>query len=108
MSALLAWAQTTLGLSPSEIARALRATVPTLRRWQRDETSPRREQLEQCNALYALRALLDTVFAASGRAIRWLTTTPALAGSTSPLDMIRAGAIAELVWVLSTIHPDPF
>ena len=82
--------------------------MPTLRRWQRDETSPRREQLEQCNALYALRALLDTVFAASGRAIRWLTTTPALAGSTSPLDMIRAGAIAELVWVLSTIHPDPF
>ena len=108
MSALLAWAQTTLGLSPTEIARALRATVPTLRRWQRDETSPRREQLEQCNALHALRALLDTVFAAPDRAMRWLTTTPALAGSTSPRDMIRAGASAELVWVLSTIDPEPF
>lgn len=108
MAALLTWAQTTLCLSPSEIARALGATAPTVRRWQRDETSPRGQQLEQCNAFYALRAFIDTVFASSGRAMRWLSTTPALAGSTSPLDMIRAGAIAPLVWVLSTIDPDPF
>jgi hypothetical protein len=108
MSALLAWAQTTLGLSPCEIARALGATVPTLRRWQRGETSPRGKQLEQCDAFYALRAILDTVFATSDRALRWLTATPALADSTSPLDMIRAGAIAPLVWVLSTIDTDPF
>lgn len=108
MAALSAWAQTTLGLSPSESARALGVTVATLRRWQRDETSPHGRQLRQCNALYALRALIDTVLPASGRAMRWLTTTPGLAGSTSPLDMIRAGAIAPLVWVLSTIDPDPF
>ena len=108
MSALMTWAWMILGLSPSEIAVALGATVPTLRRWQRDETSPRGQQLEQCNALYSLRALLETVFPASCRAMRWLTTTPALAGSTSPLDMIRAGAIAPLVSVLSTIDPDPF
>ena len=73
MSALTSWAQETLSLSLSEIASMFGVTVATLRRWQRDETSPRGSQLAQCNALHALRALLDTVFTSVDRAVRWLT-----------------------------------
>jgi hypothetical protein len=107
-SEAVAWAHDALELGYGEIGAAVDADERTVGRWEGREVVPRARHQAKLEALGELRHLLGIVFETKAEADEWLhTPLPAFRGRT-PMSVLRAGRLEQVIEVLATMESGDF
>ncbi len=79
-----------LGMSPSELAAAVRVHPRTVERWRAGDTPQRHEGRERLHRLAALHDRLRLLFGSAERIRAWLRADNRYLGGLAPIDALRA------------------
>lgn len=83
--------QAELGLSESDLARALDTSPRTIARWRAGRSYPQHEVRRRLASLLALRHHLLETFASAEAARAWLNAANRYLGGLTPADALRVG-----------------
>lgn len=105
---VVAWAREILELTYPEIGTALEVNRRTVMRWAQSEHAPSLQHLAKLEDFSEFRHLLETVFPDLEAGSEWLhTPVPMLRGRT-PMALIRAGDLHEVIGVLAGLEAGAF
>ena len=108
LSELLEHLMTTLGISHTELARALGTSDRTVVRWLADETYPQHESRHKLDELAALVRRLDQSFTTPEGAATWLRASSGYFGGLRPLDALLRGRIDAVDAALEALDAGVF
>ncbi len=107
-ASVVAWAREILELTYPEIGTVLEVNRRTVMRWAQSEHAPSLQHLAKLEDFSELRHLLEAVFPDPEPASEWLhTPVPMLRGRT-PMALIRAGNLQEVIGVLAGLEAGAF
>lgn len=104
----LDWAHEVLGLGWTEVGRAVGADPRTIDRWRRGRSAPASEHWERIHDLRDLRFLLEVVLPDENARREWLRAPVPLLHGHSPISLIRAGRLEDVVGVLAGLESGAF
>lgn len=93
-----------LGLGYTDLALALGVDRRTVLRYRRRRTVPAPRVRARLEQLRELRHLLGEVFADFDDGLEWLYSPVNLLRDRRPIDLIRQGALDEVISVLAGLH----
>ena len=99
---------TALGVSHSELARAIGISDRTMARWLADEMYPQHESRRKLDELDALVQRLDESFKTSEGAVGWLRARSGYFGGLRPLDALLQGRVDAVDAALEALDSGAF
>lgn len=107
---LVRWMRAELGLTFADLSRITGASLRTVQRWEGPTNlgAPRPGHADRLAELRDLRRLLRQTFPRQDEGANWMFTgVPDLQGRR-PIDLVRRGAMAEVVGVLAGVQSGVF